>query len=107
MAPASGINYGWDTNGQSDDAWEGHALARSIVLGAGTHIIQLQALISDPNITFDLDDWSLTVTQYNNGNGDSRCGPSARFGEERPALGHQRKLALSHYGTRKTYEART
>jgi hypothetical protein len=67
MLPASGGGFVFDTNGQTDDGWEAHAMARTIVLGPGTHIIRVQWAVSDPGLNLALNNWTLTVTQYANG----------------------------------------
>jgi hypothetical protein len=67
MLPNSGIDAAFDSNGQFDDAWEGNSMERALVLGPGMHRIKLQAAVTDPGISFTLDDWILTVTQYSNG----------------------------------------
>jgi hypothetical protein len=67
MLPASGGGFVFDTNGQTDDGWEAHAMARTIVLGPGTHIIRVQWAVSDPGLYLALNNWTLTVTQYANG----------------------------------------
>lgn len=51
----------------ADDLREGHAMQRSIVLGPGTHTIQMQAAVTNSFTGLFVDDWSLTITQYNNG----------------------------------------
>jgi hypothetical protein len=67
MLPNSGMDAAYDSNGQSDDAWEGHSLERALILGAGMHRIKLQAGVTDPGLSFTVDDWIFTVTQYQNG----------------------------------------
>jgi hypothetical protein len=67
MLPKSGKDAAFDSNGQFDDAWEGNSMERALVLGPGMHRIKLQAAVTDPGISFTVDDWVFTVTQYNNG----------------------------------------
>jgi hypothetical protein len=67
MLPASHGGFVFDTNGQSDDAWEAHAMARTIVLKPGPHVIRVQCAVSDANLALALNNWTLTVTQYANG----------------------------------------
>lgn len=67
MSPASGLSYAFDGVGDGNDYFEGHAMKRSILLGPGTHTIQVQAAVSLSGVKFFVDDWSLTITQYNNG----------------------------------------
>lgn len=55
------------TNVQTDDAWEAHAIDRSIMLKPGTHIIQVQCAVSDASLSLELNNWTITITQYNNG----------------------------------------
>ena len=68
MLPDSGEDFAFDASGNADDFWEGHAMERTLVLGQGTHTISVQWVVTDPSIFFRLDDWTLAVTQYNNGN---------------------------------------
>jgi hypothetical protein len=64
MLPASNGGFVFDSNGQTDDAWEAHAMARTLVLGPGTHIIQVQGQVSTSGLNLSLNNWTLTVTQY-------------------------------------------
>lgn len=69
MSPSAfeaGIEFAFDGVG-ADDFREGHAMQRSILLGPGTHTIRVQAAVSNSFTGVFLDDWSLTITQYNNG----------------------------------------
>ena len=68
MLPDSGEDFAFDASGATDDLWEGHAMERTLVLGQGTHNISVQWVVTDPSIFFRLDDWTMAVTQYNNGN---------------------------------------
>ncbi len=67
MNPVAAGDFAFDGVGTADDFYEGHAMQRSIVLGPGKHTIQVQALVTLSGMAFYLDDWSLTVTQYDNG----------------------------------------
>jgi len=67
MAPVAAGDFAFDGVGTADDFYEGHLMQRSILLGPGTHTIRVQALVTLSGMSFFLDDWSLTVTQYNNG----------------------------------------
>lgn len=67
MKPNSGEDFAFDASGNADDFWEGHAMERTILLGAGTHTIDLQWVVTDPSIFFRLDDWTMAITQYSNG----------------------------------------
>jgi hypothetical protein len=60
------IEYAFD-GVNADDFREGHAMQRSILLGPGTHTIQVQVAVSNSFTGLFVDDWSLTITQYNNG----------------------------------------
>jgi hypothetical protein len=64
MLPDSGIDAAFDSIPASQDNWEGHAIERSVVLPAGKYTVKVQWATSDPFVTFSLDDWSFTVTQY-------------------------------------------
>jgi hypothetical protein len=68
LNPASGIDYAFDsdpTPGAIDDNWEGHGMERSRRLFGGangaTYRIRVQYAVTNPNITFTLDDWHLAV----------------------------------------------
>ena len=65
MLPNSGSDFAFDTNGQDDDAWEANSMERTISVGPGSHLIQVQYAVMDAGVNFTLDDWSLTITQYN------------------------------------------
>ena len=66
MNPISGGDFAFDGVG-ADDFAEAHAARGSLLLGPGTHTIQVQAAVTLSGMSFFVDDWSLTVTQYNNG----------------------------------------
>ena len=66
-SPASSGNYAFDGVGDGNDYFESHAMQRSILLTGGTHSIQVLGAVSLHGVNFFLDDWSLTITQYNNG----------------------------------------
>lgn len=68
MLPNSGFDFAFNANGNADDFWEGHAMERTLVVGAGTHTVTVQWANTSSNLTFRLDDWTMLVTQYNNGN---------------------------------------
>jgi hypothetical protein len=55
----AGIDYAFDSVGT--DQHEGHAMERSHRLGAGTYIIRVQRAVTNPAISFRLDDWHLAV----------------------------------------------
>jgi len=67
MSPATGLSYAFDGVGDGNDYFESHAMKRSILLGPGTHAITVAAAVSVSGVNFFLDDWSFTITQYNNG----------------------------------------
>ena len=67
MGPIAIGDFAFDGVGSNDDFFEAHAMQRSILLGPGTHTIQVQAAVTLSGMSFFLDDWSLTITQYNNG----------------------------------------
>jgi len=66
MNPISGGDYAFDGVG-ADDFAESHLAKGSLLLGPGTHTIRVQAAVTLAGMSFFFDDWSLTVTQYNNG----------------------------------------
>lgn len=59
MQPASGLDYAFDT--VAADVWEGHALERSLRVGAGTYRVRVQRAVSGAGATFRLDDWHFRV----------------------------------------------
>jgi hypothetical protein len=68
LNPVSGIDYAFDsdpTPGAIDDNWEGHGMERSRRLAGGpngaAYRIRVQYAVTNPNITFTLDDWHLAV----------------------------------------------
>jgi len=67
MSPIAAGDFAFDGVGTADDFYEGHAMQRSILLGPGVHTIRVQAAVTLPGMAFYLDDWSLNITQYNNG----------------------------------------
>ncbi len=67
MNPIAAGDFAFDGVGTADDFYEAHAMQRSILLGPGTHTIRVQAAVTLSGMAFYLDDWSLTVTQFNNG----------------------------------------
>ncbi len=71
LSPKSGTDYAFDSVSYpagTNDYWEGHAVDRSIVLGAGDYAIRVQwAVLTGSSASFRLDDWSFTVQQHVNG----------------------------------------
>jgi hypothetical protein len=67
MLPDSGLDGAFDSVPATQDLWEGHSVERSLVLPAGKYKVKAQWETSDPAVTFSLDDWSFTVTQYATG----------------------------------------
>ena len=67
MTPVAAGDFAFDGVGTADDFYEAHAMQSSILLGPGKHTIKVQASVTLSGMSFYLDDWSLTVTQYNNG----------------------------------------
>jgi hypothetical protein len=67
MNPIAAGDFAFDGVGTADDFYEAHAMQRSILLGPGTHTIRVQAAVTLLGMAFYLDDWSLAITQYNNG----------------------------------------
>lgn len=64
-APASGTEYIFDSNDSGTEtkfSGEGRSMDRSRgPLGPGTYTVRVQAAVSDADLEFLLDDWSLTV----------------------------------------------
>jgi hypothetical protein len=67
MNPVAAGDFAFDGVGTADDFYEAHAMQRSILLGPGKHTIRVQAAVTLSGMAFFLDDWSLAITQYNNG----------------------------------------
>jgi hypothetical protein len=59
LSPAAGIDYAFDN--VATDSFEGHAMERSLRLGAGVYIIRAQRAVTSSAITFRLDDWNFAV----------------------------------------------
>jgi hypothetical protein len=59
LNPQAGTDYAFDSVGT--DQHEGHAMERSIRLGAGTYVIRVQRAVTNNAISFRLDDWHLAV----------------------------------------------
>jgi len=67
MNPIAAGDFAFDGVGTADDFYEAHAMQRSVLLGPGKHTIRVQAAVTLSGMALFLDDWSLTITQYNNG----------------------------------------
>jgi hypothetical protein len=73
MLPNVGSDFAFDSDGLDanglplTDYFEGHSMDRTVVLGPGTHTIELQWCVTNSGLSFQLDDWTLTVTQYASG----------------------------------------
>jgi hypothetical protein len=62
LAPDAAANYAFDAvNDSGNDWYEGHAVERSARLPAGTYYIRVEALVTDTDTEFFLDDWHLHV----------------------------------------------
>jgi len=59
LNPQAGLDYRFDT--VASDGQEGHAMERSIRLGAGTYVIRAQRAVTSNAVSFRLDDWHLAV----------------------------------------------
>jgi hypothetical protein len=67
MNPISGGDYAFDGVGTADDFAESHLAQGSALLGPGRHTIQVQGAVTLSGMAFYIDDWTLAITQYNNG----------------------------------------
>jgi hypothetical protein len=67
MSPRSDSDFALDSSGAANDFWEAHAMERTAILGPGTYTITVQWRVTDPNVAFQLDDWTMAVTQHNGG----------------------------------------
>jgi hypothetical protein len=67
MHPQAGLDFQFDTvptpTPDTDDR-ESHSVERSLRLNPGTYLIRVQFAVSALNTGFFLDDWHLTVSQY-------------------------------------------
>jgi hypothetical protein len=64
MHPAAGTNFAFDT--VDTDRWESHAMSRTYgPVGAGQHVFQVQARVSNASTVFGLDDWTFKVFKAN------------------------------------------
>ena len=64
LDPAVGNDFAFDSTDnatETESSWESHAIERSVVLGGGTHVVQVQWRTTNAATTLRLDDWHLTV----------------------------------------------
>jgi hypothetical protein len=61
LAPDSGDDYAFDAVNGTSEEYEGHAVERSARLPAGTYYIRVEALVTDADTNFFVDDWHLHV----------------------------------------------
>jgi hypothetical protein len=59
LSPAAGIDYAFDN--VATDQFEGHAMERSLRLGPGTYILHAQRAVTNPAISFRVDDWHFSA----------------------------------------------
>jgi len=60
--PASGLDFAFDSvEPGGSGLWEGNALDRSKLVGAGAHTVVVQWAVTNTATVFRLDDWSFTV----------------------------------------------
>ncbi|HET7679595.1 MAG TPA: hypothetical protein VFK79_05610 [Xanthobacteraceae bacterium] len=67
MHPQAGVNFAFDSvsvPAGASDAAEGHSVERSLRLDPGTYLIRVQWAVTAADTNFNLDDWHLTVSQY-------------------------------------------
>jgi hypothetical protein len=64
LNPADGGITFDSTPFSADDLWEAHAMDRSIRLDPGSYVIRVQWAVVGAATTFRLDNWHLTVSQY-------------------------------------------
>jgi hypothetical protein len=64
LYPASGLDFAFDsTNAGAEGAasWESHSMDRSIRVGNGSYYVVAERATTSTQVTFRLDDWSLTA----------------------------------------------
>ena len=67
MAPSSGIDFAFDSNGGVQD-WEAHSMTRVRAgIGPGDHAITARIRISGGAGNFRVDDWALVGVAYKQG----------------------------------------
>lgn len=62
--PIVGQDFAFDSTNNGADgpfSWESHSVDRSRTVGPGAYTVQVQWSVTGPNVSFRLDDWSLTV----------------------------------------------
>jgi hypothetical protein len=64
MHPQAGVTFIFDSVTSTADGPEAHAMERSLRLNPGTYFIRVRFAVSDASAAFLLDDWHLTVEQY-------------------------------------------
>jgi hypothetical protein len=68
MRPVVGTDFALDSTDQGKEgrsSWEGHAMQRfSACVASGSHTAQVQVSTSDPQVTFHVDDYVLTLERY-------------------------------------------
>jgi len=67
MNPQSGSDFAFDTVTTSSGPYVGASMQRSLVVGPGTHFVNVDERIVGSGVTFRLDDWQLTTTESKNG----------------------------------------
>jgi hypothetical protein len=68
MRPAVGMNFAFDTlvDGTTvTDWWESNSVEHWRVVGPGTHTVRVQFAVTNANVDFELDDWTLVIQRSN------------------------------------------
>jgi hypothetical protein len=64
MSPRAGLDFAFDSTNEgaeTGNSWESHSMDRLLVVGPGNHTVVVQWAVTGPDVTFRLDDWSLTI----------------------------------------------
>lgn len=64
MAPVVGTNFAFDADGVGNDEYESHSMTRYVAdVGPGLHTFSVEAMSTETNTLFWLDDWTFMVTK--------------------------------------------
>lgn len=64
MTPAVGSNFAFDSDAVGNDKWESHTVTRYVAdVGPGLHTFSVEALTTETDTAFFLDDWTFMVTK--------------------------------------------
>ncbi len=64
MTPAVGSDFAFDSDGAGNDKWESHSMTRYVAdVGPGLHTFSVEAMSTNTDTFFFLDDWTFMVTK--------------------------------------------